>query len=485
LLVAAACSRAPKPQGPQRIAFLPFENLTGDTSLDWVSRTAAGIAASDAGADKKVYALNVANINTAYQAKADAVVHGFFTRERGGLRFSAEVEDLARHKITKAAAADGALLEAMNRLSRELAGGARAFPSSNPAAVEAWGRGEYERAVTLDPGFGEAWLGWSESLAAKRDSAGAAQIAEKALAQPGLGDETARARIELLLATLKQDAGARRKAIAELARLDPTDPPRLAALAEAAMLDRDFAAAAETYRKVSALDPENSQWLNLLGYAQAFAGDLAAAQKSFERYGQFAGQKANALDSTGEAYFSNGQFAEAEKYFLEAQRQNPAFLGGVDLWKAAFARWLAGDLKGADSMMTRFIAYRSGLHDMSTAWREANWLWMTGRREQALAALQRLADRTLAAKQMAMWHARISEDPAALKQQYDRTEPAQDGAVRTFYAAALASAGEKQAARKLIGRWPLPGSPGDAALEPVLFAKFLELRKELAANERK
>jgi len=52
---------------------------------------------------------------------------------------------------TETATADGTILEAMNAVARRLDPAAHAFPASNTAAIEAWGRGEDERAVALDP----------------------------------------------------------------------------------------------------------------------------------------------------------------------------------------------------------------------------------------------------------------------------------------------------------------------------------------------
>jgi hypothetical protein len=80
-------------------------------------------------------------------------------------------------------------------------------------------------------------------------------------------------------------------------------------------------------------------------------GNLDEAKSTFEQYGKRSGQAINALDSLGEAMFLNGRFGDAEKTFLDAYRKDPSFLEGVDLWKAAHARWLAGDLSGADQLM--------------------------------------------------------------------------------------------------------------------------------------
>ena len=59
-------------------------------------------------------------------------------------------------------------------------------------------------------------------------------------------------------------------------------------------------------------------------------------------------------DTMGEINWLAGRFSEAEKNFLEAQQKQPQFLEGLEFSKAAFARFLAGDMAGADELFTKF-----------------------------------------------------------------------------------------------------------------------------------
>ena len=118
---------------------------------------------------------------------------------------------------------------------------------------------------------------------------------------------------------------------------------------------------------------------------------MESAQKSFERYGRDPAHKANALDSQGEASFLNGRFAEAEKYFLEAHAKSSAMLGGGDLLKAAYARWLQGDLAGADQLFSRYLTFRNQQKDPLTVWRQAVWEYSTGRQAAAIARLSNVS----------------------------------------------------------------------------------------------
>jgi Flp pilus assembly protein TadD len=249
------------------------------------------------------------------------------------------------------------------------------------------------------------------------------------------------------------------------------------------MNGRHFSEAVQSYQSLIRESPGDIESWNMLGYAQAFAGDPDAARKSFERYGSDPAHAANALDSAGEGAFLNGRFAEAEKSFLEAHAKNSALLGGGDLLKAAYARWLQGDLSGADQRFSQYLAFRTQQKDPLIPWRQAVWEYSTGRPEPAIARLSGVtgAAADVARTQLAVWRdaSRLPQDPALLKQAFDRTPPTSDGITRVLFAAALAQTGQKDQARKLLALWPLPGSEGDPLLQSFLFPKYLELKQEL------
>ena len=113
----------------------------------------------------KTVALTAGAVRDAYLDRATRMVHGYFEMRSGKLHFEIEVEDAERHRMIQTAAEDGDTMDAMNRAARILDPGAHAFPTS-PAAAAAWGQGQYQRAVTLDPNFAAAWLAWIEQSAA-------------------------------------------------------------------------------------------------------------------------------------------------------------------------------------------------------------------------------------------------------------------------------------------------------------------------------
>jgi tetratricopeptide (TPR) repeat protein len=291
-----------------------------------------------------------------------------------------------------------------------------------------------------------------------------------------LRSDTDRARIEVAAAALSGDVEGRVNALKKLVALTPGDLGLLGTLAETQMNARDFSGAAQTFEKILETDPDNASAMNSAGYALAQAGQLDQARAKLEAYGRQPGQETNSLDSLGEAYFINGRFSEAEKFFLAAHHREAGFLGGVDLSKAAYARWLSGDLQGADATMKQYFdAHRN---DPLAAWREASWLYTTGRREQAVKALERVPDKALAARQLVIWNGKLGGDLASLKKKYEATQPPADGEVRVFYAAALVAAGDRDEARKILKLWPIPEERGEDPLaESIVYPKFIELRK--------
>jgi tetratricopeptide (TPR) repeat protein len=458
---------------------LRFENLTGDASFDWIAAAAPAILASEWNGPTQ--ALLAGAVRDGYLERATRFAHGYFEKRGAGLRFRVVMEDAARHKIAAEHSAGWNPVQAMTEIARGIEPDALPFSSANPQAVEAWGRANFERAVDLDPDFSAAWLSWAQSLAASGDTLRAQDVAARALARPGLRSKIERTQIELLAAGLRGDNDGRIAALETLSRVFSRDLGALRTLAQAQFAARRFNDAARLYQDLLQKDPSNAADLNFLGYAQASAGHPDQARTSLEQYGKRPGQAVNALDSLGEAMFLNGRFADAEKAFLEAYQKDPAFLDGADLWKAAHARWLGGDLRGADELAARYENARARDPRPLKTWRQATWLYQTGRRDQAVALLSREPASDAIERQLAAWKnpsAAVASDINTLRQLYQRADPVNDGLPRTLYAAALLETGRKEEARKLIALWPLPPR-GISPLNSLMYPRFLGLRDKL------
>jgi hypothetical protein len=138
--------------------------------------------------------------------------------------------------------------------------------------------------------------------------------------------------------------------------------------------------------------------------------------------------------------------------------------------------------------MAQYVSARRHARDPLAAWRQANWLYETGRKEEARALLDvpktgpgREPSSQLIERQLAVWKdpdAAVPRDLDVLKQLYERSDPVHDQLARTLYAAALAGAGRKEEARKLVALWPLP-EPGNTPLDSLVYPRFVDLRNEL------
>jgi tetratricopeptide (TPR) repeat protein len=468
----------------ERLAILPFSNLTGDAALDWVANAGPAILAQELAAGTQVLPLRAGSVGTAALENATQLLHCTFTQRSGSLQIQYALEDAARHRMIATGSVDGTALFAVSSLARKLdADGARPFSTPNPDAAAAWGRGEFERAVALDPDFGTAWASWIAQAAQGGKPDLAAELAGRALARASLRTPLDRAQIQLSYATLRKDQVARAGALAEMARLDPHDTGPLLGLAAIEQQARRYPAAAELYHRALAVEPNNAAALNSLGYVEGESGDLEAAKKTLDAYSQLPNQANNALDSLGEVYFMNGRFAEAEQSFAQVSARDPNFLKGAPAMKAAYAHWLGGDLAGADTLMRKYLAFLAAQHDSLAVWREAVWLYATGRREQAMAELAKAPPDQAAnmERQRAVWRgqAHFPDDLNQLRAVYQSTNPAADGLSRTLYAAALLRSGKAGEARALLKLWPLPESASDPMLQSLMYPRFLELRKSL------
>jgi len=468
----------------ERLAILPFANLSGDPALDWVATAGPIILSQELAGGAHLFPFRASSVGIAALESATQLLHCTFTQRSGTLHIQYALEDAKRHRMIATGSVNGTALSTVGALASILdMDGARPFSTPNPDAAAAWGRGDFERAVTLDPDFGSAWASWIAQAARSGKPEEAAALAKRALAHVSLRTPLDKAQIQLTYATLRKDEGARAAALTEMAKLSPHDTGPLLGLAAIEQQARKYPAAEALYRRVLAIEPKNADALNSLGYAEGESGDLQAATKTFQAYGQLPNQANNALDSLGEVYFMNGRFAEAEKYFAQVSARDPNFLKGAPMMKAAFAHWLGGDLAGADALMQQYLAFLAKQNDPLAAWREANWFYATGRREQAMAALAKAPPDQAATmeRQRAVWRgeAHVPDDLNQLRTVYQNTNPAADGLARTLYAGALVRASKVDEARALFKLWPLPESASDNLLQSLMYPRFLALRKEL------
>ena len=366
---------------------LPVENLSGDSSLDWAGGALAQAVVEQLTGTIAILPIRVDSISDAYGVHAARALEAYLSRENGRLRISLTVEDLNTNRAAQSAAAsaDG-VLPLAETIARQLASNARPLGTSNETAFQNFAAGRYEDAVKADANFGAAYVYWARDLVSRGRADEALRVA--GLARGREVRPIDKARLDVLAATLKGDATARLNALAELAKVIPSDADVLRSLGEAALHARRFSASADWFRKAAQVDPSNGVYWNSLGYSLAYARDLKGALVAIEQYQKVAPDRVNPLDSRGEIYFYFGRFADAEKAFLSAYEKNRGFLGGAELLKAAHARMMQGDLARADELFGNFIEANK---DSMAEYRRARWEYITGRKRQAVQRLAQFA----------------------------------------------------------------------------------------------
>ncbi|HUE20740.1 MAG TPA: hypothetical protein VMQ86_03615 [Bryobacteraceae bacterium] len=420
------CARRDSQQTVPQVAVLRFENLSADTSLDWMGRGFAEVLAGELQGSPQRYAIQFRALHSfdaslggrlpgapgisaertgALAAGANQIVYGDFSVANGVLRATATEEDLATHKMALVASASGpasgGIFPVAEALARQL-GETHPFGTRNPQALHDYAAAldspdpvaaakDFAKAVAADPDFGRAYLLWLETAIARRDRAEADRLIEQAHAREGWFSGLDRAGLDLAAAVLRGDPKAQLEARRDLARLDPADPNHHRALADALMGVRDFDAAIVEFRRALSIRPDDVHALNAMGYAAAYSGDLPTAIRVLRGYEQLRPNQPNPLDSLGDVHYVLGHFDEAERFYLAADARAPGFLNGGEVLKAAQARLMTGDVPGSTAIFNRYLAGREAAHDPFAPYHAAAWQWQTGARRPALASLDRLA----------------------------------------------------------------------------------------------
>jgi tetratricopeptide (TPR) repeat protein len=403
---------------PPRYAVLRFENLSGDPSLDWTGRAASetlpvSLAGELDGPMLPADALarleqslgarppSAPGISTERQeavlAGATRLIYGYVERSGSRICITASVEDLSSGKVERTVSAvDSSPLAALEQIARDFSPHARPAPTSSEAALRLYavalespaaaGIDELNQAIHLDPNFGAAWNAAVNLDLARADRAAALDAIDRAHRQKL--DPLSLARLDLEAANLQQDSPVRIDALRKISLLTPADTTLLRTLAEAETNAGRFPDAVTDWRKLTVTFPEDPSTWNSLGYTLSYAGDYAGAQTALLEYARIRPKDPNASDSLGDLDYRFRKFGEAAAHYAQATKEQPDFERYGDLYKAAWARYNAGDKPGADALFAQFRAAREKLSDTLMPLVSADWLYRTGRKKEAVAALR-------------------------------------------------------------------------------------------------
>lgn len=437
ILFASACQRnAAEP--PPRYAIVRFENLSGDPSLEWLSRAASeSLAVSLAGAldgpvlqpsalGRMVAVLGprsaaAPGISTerdrALLANATRLISGYIERAHNEIRITATEEDLSNGKTLRIVhAQDASAMGALAGLARQLSAKAKPADTANPNALRLYatalestvpvGIEDLQQATRQDPAFGDAWVSLANLEAARGDRAAAEEVIQRAQ-QQNL-DPVSRARLNLEFANLQPDQAARLAAMRKLAAVSPGDTVLLRTLAESETTAGQFEAAAADWKRLNATLPSDASVWNSLGYSLSFAGDYNGALSALQEYARLRPKDANPEDSIGDLNYSFRKFKEAADSYLKAHNLQPDFERFSDLYKAAWAKFNAGDKTAADTLFSNFRAEREKTGDVLIPLIAADWLYRTGRQPEAFSFLRKTIAQTPAAPMRANAYAQLT-----------------------------------------------------------------------------
>lgn len=398
ILLLAGCRSWAPTRSLERVAILPFENLTGDRSLDWLGRGVQVVLNRQLSISRTVAGSSFPDLADATLGHATRYLHGTIEKRGGALRLEAYLEDAATHRQVGErmilTAPLPQLLPGLDRMAHSLAADVAPPPVTRPEALEAYVAAVQApqpdvkaallaKSAELDPKFVLPLISLSELnlTSGKRDEAQATLRAAAARSPNALERE----QIAALTANLTPDTGAQAAALQKMSEAGPLQANLQLFVANALQRLRQFLPAIAAYERALRVDPDNADAWNRLGYLNAYAGRLPQAKQALETYQRLAPNTVNPLDSLGEVHYVRQDFKAATDYFQAAFAKSPQFEGGRAGLKAAYARLLAGQFKEADQAFEQYAKLLNGQPAAVVA--KAHYLYASGSPQEAFTLL--------------------------------------------------------------------------------------------------
>lgn len=176
-VVLAGCSK-PEPAA-NRVAVVPFENLSTDASLEWMGRAFSEVLKYQLSGLPDLDPVSVPSLRDAPSVDATHILQGYFSVTGGRLRVQAVLEDARNGRTVRTASAvgspDSGVLGPADAVARQMDRRARPFGTRNAAAFKAFigaleardaaaAAKDFEAAVSADADFGAAYVAWAQLL---------------------------------------------------------------------------------------------------------------------------------------------------------------------------------------------------------------------------------------------------------------------------------------------------------------------------------
>lgn len=409
-------SREPKP-----IAVVGFENMTGDTTYNYLQKAIPNLLITSLEQSphlqvatwERLYDLlkqtgreytEIIDKNLGYELcrmeDINIIVVGSFSKAGNAFMTEVKILDVSSKRLLKGVTANGRgeesiLLNQVDELSQEISKGVGILETSikithrpiaevTTTSIEAYnyfirGREYYEknyeadamrlleRAVELDSTFATAhlYLGriyWNRGLGQKG-------AFDKAMAYSKAASEKERLFIETHYArTIERNPQKADSILQQIVQKYPKEKRMRHVLAKRYSVSKQYEKAIDEFNKVLDLDPNYTDVYNQLGYTFASMGDFDKAIESMKRYAALSPGDANPLDSIAEVYFAMGDVDAAISKFEEVQAIKPEFQA-VD-WRLGYAYALAENYSEAIRVLDKHLA----MYPHSLTW----YYWMRG-----------------------------------------------------------------------------------------------------------
>jgi len=389
------------------IAVIPFKNLTGDKSFDYLSEAIPNLLITNLEQSKYLSVMTwermhdllgvlgkedvqVIDDRLGFElCKLDGInniVLGSFTR--AGNMFATDLKVLevsSKHLLrtanSKGEGIDSILRTQIDELSMHIAHGVGLSDSKidrsnmriadvTTNSMEAYnyflrGREQYEKvyyedarrylekAIEIDPSFASAYYYLARSCFLLNDLKASKEAFEKAKAFSGRVTEKERLYIEGNYASdIQQDPEEYYRVLRQLEKKYPKEKRVQVCLGMYYATKGLFHRAIEPFTKVLELDPNHGSSLNALGYIHVTMNDYAKAMEYFKQYAAVAPDDANPFDSMGDLNFRLGQLDEARAQYRKAISAKPDFVSSL---KIAYIHALYEDYADAIDWIDRYI----------------------------------------------------------------------------------------------------------------------------------
>lgn len=368
------------------LGVMPFDNLTGDASLDWYGEGIARLVANNLAQSRhiqivspsRIQLLRKANIDPAALSKAIAdggigfVVTGEILQSASGMTLMATMSETKEGRDVASRRVDGLSKEALIRAADQIALAVKKslnmpttesvdaftadYASRNPAGYEAYIAGLQ---AFVDYKYPKAEKAFRQALKAAPDYTMARYRLAHVLAAIGKQDEAMQGIRQAIIESSRLPDREQRyiraaeayfsrryadavKAYRDIIAAYPYELEARHLLASALMDNGQPKEAIEPIKFMAQMEPETHSTWSMLGMAYLESRNLNEAVTAFRRYAELEPNTANAHHTLADAYRAQGEFDLASEEYSKAIAADPAFyfsqvsLGVLDVLRGRY-----------------------------------------------------------------------------------------------------------------------------------------------------